>query len=75
MPFLDKRDLIIAALAVRLGGDVMVTAEELQAFGSGGTEAMMWEDFATLAVHVRVSAPARVIDGEVVQPGQPAIGG
>lgn len=71
---LDKRDLVIAVLASRLGGDVMVTIEELEAFGSGGTEAMIWEDLMTLAVHVRVSRPARIIAGETVQSAPRAIG-
>lgn len=65
------RDWLIGILVSRLGGETMVTAEEIEAFE--GTEMMLWQDMPSLAYRIRVTPRPAVIDGEVVR-GQHVIG-
>ncbi len=67
----QMRDWLIGILVQRLGGETMVTAEEIEAFE--GTEMMLWQDMPSLAYRIRVTPRPVVIGGEVVR-GQRAIG-
>lgn len=61
----QMRDWLIGILVSRLGGEVMVTAEEIEAFE--GTEMMMWQDMPSLAYRIKATPKPVVIGGEVVR--------
>lgn len=58
------RDWLIGILVERLGGEVMITAEEIEAFE--GAEMMLWQDLPSLAYRIRVKPRLVVVAGEVV---------
>lgn len=68
---IELRNWLIGILVSRLGGEVMVTAEEIADFE--GTEMMMWQDTPSLAYRIKATPKPTVINGEVVR-DQHAIG-
>lgn len=61
----ELRNWLIGILVSRLGGEVMITVEEIADFE--GSEMMMWQDMPSLAYRIKATPKPAVINGEVAR--------